>query len=38
MEVGGGNNYKLPHFNKAALRTQNRLPESITCEVTIKKA
>jgi len=30
---------KLLHINKAAVRAQNRLPESITCdEVTIKKA
>jgi len=30
---------KFPHINKAAFRTQNRFPESITCdEVTIKKA
>jgi len=29
MEVDGDNNYKLLHFNKAALRAQNRLLESI---------
>ena len=32
LEVDGGNNYKLPHMQKAKKMKEGRLPESFECK------
>lgn len=35
MNIGGGNEYRLPHMGKMKLRKANRLPQSFTCTVEV---
>ncbi|KAJ1288007.1 hypothetical protein BS78_02G055200, partial [Paspalum vaginatum] len=33
MKVGGGNNYKTPHINKASLKKEGKLPLQMKCDL-----
>ncbi len=35
MNMGGGNNYRLPHMGKAKLLHRHKLPETLVCPVDI---
>jgi len=38
MKCGGGNNFKIPHQNKARLRSLDMLPETIECSREVVEA
>ncbi|XP_062211821.1 uncharacterized protein LOC133912882 isoform X1 [Phragmites australis] len=35
MKVGGGNNYKIPHINKASLEREYNLPTQMKCDLNL---